>query len=106
MKHVYPLGEGRYAFRAIDPFTGEAVIHAASSPSSRNAKAALEKAVRRFGKGVAIVNDNGSENMRDAEDFLRENHITQYWTRPRSPKEKPFVERLIMPSACCRKETI
>jgi hypothetical protein len=21
--------------------------------------------------------------------------ITQYWTRPKSPKEKPFVERLI-----------
>ncbi|MDR0600213.1 MAG: hypothetical protein LBG84_09080 [Treponema sp.] len=104
MKHVYPLGEGRYAFRAIDPFTGEAVIHAASSPSSCGTPKPPWR--KRFGKGVAVVNDNESENMRDAEDFLREDHITQYWTRPKSPKEKPFVERLIMPSACCRKETI
>jgi transposase InsO family protein len=86
---------GIYADCAIDPFTRETVLHIVSSPSSRNAKAALEKTVKRFGKGITVVNDNGSENMKDAEAFLRENHITQYWTRPKSPKEKPFVERLI-----------
>ena len=95
MKHVYLLGMKHYAFCAIDPFTKEAAIHVACAPSSRSAKVALEKAAGRFGKGVAVINDNGSQNMRDAEAFLRSETITQYWTRPREPKEKPFVERLI-----------
>jgi hypothetical protein len=33
--------------------------------------------------------------MKNVEAFLRENHITRYWTRPKSPKEKPFVEGII-----------
>jgi transposase InsO family protein len=95
MKHVYLLGEKHYAFCAIDPYSKEAVIHTACSPSSRNAKAALEKAVARFGKNITVVNDNGSENMKDAQAYRTSQNITQYWTRPKSPKEKPFVERLI-----------
>jgi hypothetical protein len=55
----------------------------------------LAKAIERFGKGISIVNDNGSENMGEAEALLSETGVKQYWTRPNSPKEKPFVERLI-----------
>jgi putative transposase len=33
--------------------------------------------------------------MKDAENYLASLNIPQYWTRPKSPKEKPFVERLI-----------
>ena len=95
MKHIYLLGQKQYAFCAIDPFTKEAAIHIACSPSSRNAKVALEKVVTRFGKKIKVVNDNGSENMKDAENYLDSVNIPQYWTHPRSPKEKPFVERLI-----------
>jgi putative transposase len=95
MKHIYLMGQKRYAFCAIDPLTKESVIHVASTPSSLNAKNALAKVIERFGKGISIVNDNGSENMGDAETYLRETNIPQYWTRPNSPKEKPFVERLI-----------
>jgi hypothetical protein len=95
-----------YADCAIDPFTKKAAIHVASNPSSTNAKVARKKAVKRFGKGVTVVNDNGSENIKDAQAFLRENPIAPYWTRPKSPKEKPFVERFIRPSVCCRKERI
>jgi hypothetical protein len=39
MKHVYLLGEKHYAFCAIDPVDKEAVVHIASTPSSRNGKA-------------------------------------------------------------------
>ncbi|MDR0598759.1 MAG: hypothetical protein LBG84_01575 [Treponema sp.] len=49
----------------------------------------------RFGKGVAVVSDNDSKNMRDAEAFLWKEGIRQYWTKPKFPKEKPYVERLI-----------
>jgi hypothetical protein len=66
MKHVYLLGQKHYAFCAVDPYNKEAAIHAASSPSSWNAKTALKKTVARFGKNITVVNDNGSENMKDA----------------------------------------
>ena len=51
--------------------------------------------MERFGKGVRFVNDNGSENMGNVEAYLASHGVQQYWTRPRSPKEKPFVERFI-----------
>jgi transposase InsO family protein len=95
MKHVYLLGNKLYAFAAIDVYRKEAVLHIATSPSSLNSKAAMQKVVARFGKNIAVVNDNGSENMGKVEDFLAENNITQYWTHPNAPKEKPFIERFI-----------
>jgi transposase InsO family protein len=95
MKHIYLLGTKLYAFCAIDPFTKESVLHIASSPSSKNAKTALEKVIARFGKDIIVVNDNGSENMKDAQAYLLSQTITQYWTHPYSPTEKPFVERFI-----------
>jgi hypothetical protein len=95
MKHIYLLEYKHYAFCAIDLFTKEAAVHIAYSSSSRNGKAALEKTVSRFGKNIKIVNNNGSENMKDAENYLVSLNIPRYWTRPQSPKEKPFVERLI-----------
>ena len=70
-------------------------MHIASSPSSRSAKTALEKVIARFGKQVRAVNGNGGESMKDAEGCLASLGITQYCTRPKSPKEKPFAERLI-----------
>jgi transposase InsO family protein len=33
--------------------------------------------------------------MKDVEDFLAQMNITQYWTRPYTPKDKPFIERFI-----------
>jgi transposase len=95
MKHVYLLGNKLYAFAAIDPFKKDAVLRIATTPSSLNSKAALEKVVARFGTDIAVVNDNGSENMGKAEAFLAAAEITQYWTHPYAPKEKPYIERFI-----------
>jgi putative transposase len=71
------------------------VLRIATTPSSLNSKAALEKVVARCGTDIAVVNDNGSENMGKAEAFLAEKEITQYWTHPYAPKEKPYIERFI-----------
>lgn len=95
MKHIYLLGTKQYALCAIDTVTREAVIHIASSSSSRVARDALKKVVDYFGKNITIVCDNGSENMKDAEQYLSEQHITQYWCKPYSPKQKPMIERFI-----------
>ncbi|MDR2900561.1 MAG: integrase core domain-containing protein, partial [Treponema sp.] len=95
MKHIYLLGTKLYAFCAINVLSREAVIHIATTSTSRNAKVALEKTVNRFGKQIFIVCDNGSENMKDAEQYLISQEIIQYWTHPHAPKEKPYVERFI-----------
>jgi transposase InsO family protein len=65
------------------------------SHHGRNAKTALEKVVARWGPHIKIVNDNGSENMAKAGEYLRAVGAVQYWTRPYCPKEKPYIERLI-----------
>jgi transposase InsO family protein len=95
MKHVYLLGQKLYAFCAIDSFKKDAVLHIGTTPSSLNSKAALEEVTARYGKAIVVLNDNGSENRGKAEEYLASQNITQYWTHPYAPKEKPFVERFI-----------
>jgi hypothetical protein len=96
MKHVYLLGRKLYAFRAIDPFKKDAAPRIGTTASSLNSKAALKKVIERYGKGIIVLNDNGSENMGEAEEYLASEHITQYWTHPYASKEKPFIERFIV----------
>jgi len=95
MKHVYAHDRKYYAFCAIDPYTKEILIHVAKNASSVQAKLALQKVIARFGRDIAILNDNGSENMGQAWQYLEEQRITQYFARPHTPKDKPYVERLI-----------
>lgn len=95
MKHIYLGGVKQYAFVAVDIFTKEAVIHLSRQPSSLQAKRALEKAIAVYGSDIVIVNDNGSENYRHAYEYLKKEHIVQYFTRPHTPKDKPHVENLI-----------
>jgi putative transposase len=95
MKHIYLGGVKQYAFVAVDPYTKEAVIHLAMQPSSFQAKAALQKVVEVFGNNIVIVNDNGSENYKHAYEYLKQQNIIQYFTRPHTPKDKPHVENLI-----------
>ncbi len=95
MKHIYLGGVKQYAFVAVDIFTKEAAIHLSRQPSSLQAMLALEKAVAVFGADLVIVNDNGSENYKHAYHYLQSRGITQYFTRPHTPKDKPHVENLI-----------
>lgn len=96
MKHIWRPGNiTRYAFVAIDVITKQTVIHVGSRPSSAQAKVALEKVLQTFGQEIAILNDNGSENLGRAYEFLKDQNITQYFARPRTPKDKPHVENLI-----------
>lgn len=95
LKHIYLAGVKHYAFVAIDIYTKEAVIHLSRQPSSFQAKEALRKAIEIFGSGVVIVNDNGSENYKHAYEYLKQENIIQYFTRPHTPKDKPHVENVI-----------
>jgi len=95
MKHIYLAGVKQYAFVAIDIYTKELVIHIARRPSSFQAKLALKNAVEVFGSNVVIVNDNGSENYKHAYEYLKQENIIQYFTRPHTPKDKPHIENVI-----------
>jgi transposase InsO family protein len=95
MKHIHTTSKTYYAFVGIDFITKQTVIHADKTSSSAAAKRALEKIVQTFGTDIVIVNDNGSENMGEAHAYLQSQHIIQYWTRPRKPKDKACVERVI-----------
>ena len=95
MKHIYLGGVKQYAFIAIDTYSKEAIIHLSRQPSSSQAMVALEKALAVFGQDMVIVNDNGSENYAHAYNYLKTHNITQYFTRPHTPKDKPHVENFI-----------
>ena len=95
MKHIRVGVRRQYAFCAIDPYSKEVMIHIASTPSSNNAKNAIEKVIAIFGEDIQILNDNGSENFGEVYKYLDEHNITQYFARPHTPKDKPFIENLI-----------
>lgn len=95
MKHIPLNGKKYYAFCAIDTYTREALIHVATTATSRQAKMALQKVRCTFGGAIIILNDNGSENCGEAYDYLKEQGITQYFARPYTPKDKPYIEQLI-----------
>lgn len=97
MKHISLPGRKLYALCGIDQYTRRPVVHVSSGCSSAAGKAALKKIRERFGDGITIVNDNGSENGGKAEEWLASDDvkIRQYWCRPHRPKDKPFIERFI-----------
>jgi transposase InsO family protein len=95
MKHIYLGGAKQYAFVAVDVLTKEAVIHLANQSSSLQAMLALTQAVEIFGQNITIITDNGSENYKHTYNYLKSHNITQYFTRPHTPKDKPHVENLI-----------
>ena len=94
-KHINLPGRRLYALCGIDQYTRRPVVHVSTSCKAKSAKTALMKIRERFGSGIVIVNDNGSENKREAEEWLSAENITQYWCRPHRPKDKPFIERFI-----------
>lgn len=96
MKHIHiPNDRKKYAFVGIDEFGKQAVIHVSGTCTSRSGKAGMEKVVERFGKDAVYVNDNGSENQGETEKWMKGERVTQLWARPRTPKDKPCVERMI-----------
>lgn len=95
VKHLPNTGNHRYGFVAIDVATRQATVHVASSISAYQATVAWAKMVAVWGKPQAVLCDNGSENLGSFAALLQEQGIPQYFARPRTPKDKPHVERFI-----------
>lgn len=96
LKHIPFLGQKRYCFVAID-CVGKAISVKISSTSTSMQNSVLIKQVKEtFPFEIkSWRNDNGSENLKDFHKALEKAEITQYFTHPNSPKDKPFVERVI-----------
>ena len=95
LKHLPHLGAKHYGFVAIDVVSKVATVHVATTASSRQAAIAWQKAIRQLGLPAAALGDNGSENLGAFANLLKQQHISHYFARPRTPKDKPHVERFI-----------
>lgn len=96
MKHVSFFGQRRYFFVGIDCITKRLAVHVGTNSSSRQASRLLERVHQTFPYPVQQLRvDNGSENLKDFMAKAEELGMKQYFTRPRRPQDKPFVERVI-----------
>ncbi|MGH7237168.1 MAG: integrase core domain-containing protein [Candidatus Saccharimonadales bacterium] len=89
------LGTKRYGFVAVDVVSKQATVHVAQTISSYQAAIAWKKTVHQLGVPAAVLTDNGSENLGAFADLLQASSTDHYFARPRTPKDKPHVERLI-----------
>lgn len=95
VKHLPHLGSKHYGFVAVDVVSKQAAVHVASTISSKQGALAWRKAVEHLGLPVAVLSDNGSENLGAFAQLLKEQPTNHYFARPRTPKDKPHVERFI-----------
>jgi len=97
VKHLPIFGTKRYGFVAIDTFSKQASVYVSGSISSIQGALAWKRAKHQLGlsDAVTVVTDNGSENYGVFESLLKDQGLVHYFARPRTPKDKPHVERFI-----------
>jgi transposase InsO family protein len=96
MKHIPFLGQKRYCFVAVDCVGKAIAVKISSTSSSGQNSLIIEQIKQTFPFPIkSWRNDNGSENLKDFHQALEEAGISQYFTHPSCPKDKPFVERVI-----------
>src|SRR6266496_509278 len=95
VKHLPHLGSKHYGFVAIDVVSKQTSVHVTSTISSKQGALAWQKAVAQLGLPQAVLTDNGSENLGAFAALLASQPTDHYFARPRTPKDKPHVERFI-----------
>ena len=98
VKHLYLVGGYKvYQFTAIDHATRMTKVKLYSSIKSRSGKNFLRYIIEEypFKKIQYIGTDNGSEFLGELEEELKKLKIQHVFTTPRSPKQNPYVERMI-----------
>lgn len=96
MKHIPFIGLKRYCFVAIDCVGKAIAVKISSTASSIQNPALIEQIKETFPFPIkSWRNDNGSENLKSFHEALERAGISQYFTHPNCPKDKPFVERVI-----------
>lgn len=95
-KVLWLFGLKYYLIMAVGHDDKIAYARAYRSHSSKQAADFLERLNYLLnGKIEIILTDNGSEFMKDFDIACRQKDFKRYWSRPRTPKDNPEVERLI-----------
>jgi transposase InsO family protein len=95
-KHIPFFGPKRYFYVITDCLTKMVSIHVSTNISSKQSRIAFEKVGKHIPYPIRnSQNDNGSENLLELGKYLAKNNINQFFTRPRTPKDNSFVERMI-----------
>lgn len=95
-KHVSFFGPKRYFYVIVDCLTKITSIHVSRNISSEQSYIALKNSSRHFPYRIKNwQNDHGSENLKTLQNNLKANGINQYFSRPRTPQDNSFVERMI-----------
>lgn len=98
VKHLYLTGGKKvYQFTAIDHATRMLRIMLSNGISSRSGKNFLEYLTQEypFTKIQYLGSDNGSEFLGELDQELANRKIVHVFSSPRTPKQNPFVERVI-----------
>jgi transposase InsO family protein len=95
VKHLPNVSAKRYAFVAVDVVSKQVAVHVGSTISSSQGALAWKKAVHQLGLPKAALTDNGSENLGAFAKLLATQPLDHYFARPKTPKDKPHVERFI-----------
>lgn len=98
VKYLYLIpGQYAYQFTAIDHATRMLRIRLFTRITSRCGKLFFEYLDKHFpfDRIQYIGSDNGSEFLGELEKELKERKIEHVFSTPRSPKQNPFVERVI-----------
>ena len=83
-----------YQHTVIDSFTRIKITELANDMESATATTAFKKCENKFPFQIACVNtDNGSENEKDFDNYLKEKNITHFYSRAGTPTDNPRVER-------------
>ena len=87
-------GLKRYILTAIDTTSKIAYARMYTTKSSRNAADFLYRMHYLLdGEVINSLNDNGSEFHKEFETACRQLGIVRYWSRTRTPKDNPVIER-------------
>lgn len=83
-----------YQHTFLDSFTRIKATEIMHDMESKTAVLALKKCEDKFPFPIACMNtDNGSENEKDFDKYLKENNIIHFYSRPGTPTDNPRVER-------------
>ena len=93
-KYIITIGgERMYQFTAIDVLTKLRILRVYRTQIAKNGKNFIDACLKEFPfKIKAIQTDNGSEFMKEFDQYLKQLNIIHYFTYPRHPKQNSYVE--------------
>lgn len=93
-KHVNLIGGKKlYQFTAIDVLTKQRILNYYPSLASKNGTSFLKECQKEFRFKIKVIQtDNGSEFLKEFDQFCKKIELPHYFIYPRHPKQNSYVE--------------